>query len=515
MSKTRMVVVGLVWLCIAAVLAMGYRWFLVPRAEEEKKQAEAKAKEQMIQNTSSDTRYKTQINFAIDSFSGYAVLRSDEFKTELASRGVKLNLVDDGANYAKRLEAFQKGDVQMGVFTVDALIKASAEMGEMPATVVCVVDETKGADAMVGAKSVIPNIDALNDPATKFVITPDSPSETLARVVMTYFKIDRLGADPWIKVNGAKEVYEAYRASKPTDKKVFVLWEPYVSRLTENAEYRVVIDSSKFRGYIVDVMVVSRDFLVKNEDTVRAVVESYFRANFAVRHRMTELVQDDSRTAGDELKPEQAKKLAAGISWKNTQENYAHFGIVPGTGYQHVEDMITNILNVQTYTQAVAGDNGVAKTVAAKPNVLYYDKVLRHMFDNNFHPGFGSEEVRQESKLAALSDEEWKALRPVGTLQVPRLVFARGTDRLTTASEETLADLATKLKTWPQYYLVVRGNCSKEGDVEANRRLAGQRAKAAMDWLIEKGVDKNRIRADTSEPNGSATVAFIVGQVAY
>jgi hypothetical protein len=51
--------------------------------------------------------------------------------------------------------------------------------------------------------------------------------------------------------------------------------------------------------------------------------------------------------------------------------------------------------------------------------------------------------------------------------------------------------------------------------VDANKKLAADRAKVAMDWLVQNGVDRNRIRADTSEPNGSMTVAFILGQMAY
>lgn len=507
--KKKLILIAVVWFVVIGLGAMAYKWVFVPKQQEEVKKQQEEEKKAVLVQTGSDARYKYQINLALDSFSGYAVLRSEDFRSELNSRSIKLNLVDDGADYNKRLKSLQSGEVHMAAFTIDALIKSSVNLGDMPATIISLLDETKGADAMVGSKS-IPNIDSLNDPNTKFVITPDSPSETLARVVMAYFNLDRLGADPWIKANSAKDVYEQYKGSKPTDKKVFVLWEPYVSRLTENPDYRVLVDSSKFKGYIVDVLVVNRDFLVKNEDVVKQVAESYFRANFSVRHRMVDLVLEDSKVLGDPLKLEQAKKLVSGIQWKNTQENYAHFGLTSGTGYQHVDDMIANITTVLKKTGAISGDptNG-------RPNLLYYDKIVRNMFETNFHPGFGSEEVRQENKLVALGDEEWKNLRPVGTLQVPRLVFARGTAKLTDASEETLSDLAKKLKTWPQYYLVVRGHCSKDGDVAANQKLATDRSNATMEWLVKAGIDKNRIKADISEPNGSTTVAFILGQVAY
>ena len=89
-----------------------------------------------------------------------------------------MNLHDDGADYAARIRALQAGDAQLAVFTIDALLKASAELNEMPATIVALVDETTGADAIVAYKSKVPNIDALNAAETRFVLTPSSPSET-------------------------------------------------------------------------------------------------------------------------------------------------------------------------------------------------------------------------------------------------------------------------------------------------------------------------------------------------
>jgi OOP family OmpA-OmpF porin len=95
------------------------------------------------------------------------------------------------------------------------------------------------------------------------------------------------------------------------------------------------------------------------------------------------------------------------------------------------------------------------------------------------------------------------------------LVFARGTAKITDASEATLMDLSEKLKAWPQYYLIVKGHASSEGDVQANLKLASSRANSAVEWLASHGVDRNRIRAEMDQPNGSTTVAFILGELPY
>ena len=53
------------------------------------------------------------------------------------------DLVDDGADYSQRIEALQSGEIQLAAFTIDALITASAELGELPATIVALIDETR------------------------------------------------------------------------------------------------------------------------------------------------------------------------------------------------------------------------------------------------------------------------------------------------------------------------------------------------------------------------------------
>ena len=189
---------------------------------------------EVIDDSSSDSRYSHTVNLALDSFSGYAVLRSDTFADELRAKRIKLNLIDDGADYPARIEALQRGDVQMATFTIDALIQVCADLKELPATIVAIIDETRGADAMVAYKKAVPNVDALNRADTRFVLTPASPSETLARVVMTHFNLKNLSADPFVAGKDAEDVYRTYRKSQPDTKQVFVLWEPYVSKVLEN-----------------------------------------------------------------------------------------------------------------------------------------------------------------------------------------------------------------------------------------------------------------------------------------
>lgn len=515
MSKGKLVAVCFVWLMLLGIGAVAWKLIFVPaRLSVEQQQAQEQAKQQekvrrdKLENAGSPSRYRHQINLHLDSFSGYAVVRSDTFSKELAQRGIRLNLHDDEADYPARIRSLQSGDAQFAVFTIDALIKTSAELGELPATIVALVDETIGADAIVAYKSQIPNVDGLNSSDTRFVLTPDSPSETLARVVMSRFQLNQLTEKPFIEARDAGEVFARYKQAKPTEKVAYVLWQPYVSQMLKNPLTHVVIDSSHFPSTIVDVIVANRDFVLKNPDVVKEVVESYLTSVYRYRNRpdMVQLVTQDAKATGSPLTGEEADKLVDGIWWKNTQENLAHTGHRAGKPLPHVEDMIANITDVLQSTGAIAKD-----PTEGNPNYLYYAKVFEEL--QNFHPGEDREDVRSID-LPALDDSQWEKLTEVGTARVPSLVFARGTDRLTQRSLSVLDELAGKLTT-TRFYVLIRGNASTVGDLEQNKLLAERRAQAAHEYLIEKGVDRNRIRAFGGPPSGTTSVTFMLGQLPY
>ena len=501
MSKGKLLAVCIIWLVIIAALAATYRWVISPSR-----------KDNLRDLTDSDSRYDFQVSLSLDSFSGYAVLRSPEFRKQLQRKRILLDLVDDGADYGKRIRSLTDGDTQMAVFTIDALLKVTSDLDDLPATIVGVIDETRGADAMVAYKKAVPNVDALNAPEMQIVLTPDSPSETLARVVMTHFGLDQLQNRPFVTRQDAESVYKHYRTSNPNEPKAFVLWEPYVTKMLENPNTHVVVDSSRFRGYIVDVLVVNRDYLVKNQGIVEDVLGCYFRAAYHYRADMVQLVLDDAKRTGAPLTPKQAENLVNGIWWKNTQENFAHFGLREHEGVQLLEDMVRNLTKVLTTAGAIERDPTDGKAAA-----MFFDGLLRKLQTSSFHPGIDQETIRDEAvELVALDDAGWSRLVPIGTLEVPELVFARGTPRLTDSSRSTLDELVGTLNDWPQYYLLIKGNASLKGDdLQANQDLAEARALAAQQYLIDSGVNRNRVRAVGGEPSGRSSVTFVLGQPPY
>lgn len=498
----------MVWLFLLLVGVLAYRLWFVPSVEKKEAQEQAN----VLDETSGNSNYKHRIQFGLDGFSGYAILRSDEMAQQLRSRGIKFDFVDDGADYETRLNDLASGKLQMAAFPIDALLKASERIAGLPATIIAIIDETRGADAVVAYKSKFPTIDALNSPETKFVFVGDSPSETLVRVVMHKFQLDALSADSFQVVATERELLDRYRRAKPGGNEVFATWEPVVSELMKNkSQMHVLVDSSRETGFIVDAMVVSRDFMVKNDTLVHQILESYFRALYAFNdeEKLVSLIERDARDVGATINQTEAQKLVSGIVWKNTQENFAHLGL-RSASVTHIEDMIDRIKRVLLETKGLKTD-----PTGGDSSKLFFEKPLSELLAAGFHPGVSPEAVREDEQVNQLSPQQWEKLVPVGTAQVPPLIYARGTAKLTQASKTKLDDLVENLKSWPMYYVMVRGNASSRGDAEANRILAKQRADAALQYLVTKGVPQAKLRAMDGEITGQISVTFLLGQQAY
>jgi ABC-type nitrate/sulfonate/bicarbonate transport system substrate-binding protein len=520
-ARRKRLVVAFVWLGLVVAGAITWKMVFGPPSEDE-----------LVDDTSSASRYKHSVKIAADSFSGYAVLRSDTMKGALRKSGIKLEVVDDKADYDARLAALDKGKVQMAVFTVDSLLTSGAKLGRFPGAIVMVIDETQGADAVVAYKDQIARIQDLDDPEARLVLTPNSPSEFLARVVLAHFQLPSLPEKWWIEADGAGEVYKKFKSGRG-QKRAYVMWEPYVSKALQEKDAHILLDSGKLRGYIVDVLVAQREFISKHPDLVAEVVKAYLRAAYLSQEKtngLLKLVMADAKAAGDPLTAAQAQTLVNGVQWKNTLENYAYFGLVPEDqrkGVQHLEDVVDNITKVLLKTASLKRD-----PLEGRANTLFYDGTMRSLQGADFHPakavnlieglGAGTDNLktmRKIKKLPALNEGQWNGLSAVGHLRVDPISFSRGGARLTLSGERDLDELAIRLRGWPNYYLKVTGHARAEGDPDANLRLAWQRAEAAVGHLVKKGVGKSRVRAFGAQPSGgggaSQSVSFIVGEPNY
>lgn len=512
----------IVWIVIIGGIAATLRCFVLPEIREKKRS-------RLALQTGSGGRYRAEVRLAADSFSGYCILRSPELAGRLGAAGIKLTVQDDGADYLRRMKKLQNGDIDMAVFPVNSFIQSGMTLGDFPASIVYVVDETVGADAIIAYRDAVPAIDALNRSDARIVLTPDSPSELLARVMIASFNLPELPEKEWmVAADGSSDVYRKFRGDTRRRPVAYALWEPDVSRALKQGDAHVLLDSSRMKGFIVDVLVVERQFLIEHYDVVKQLVEDYARTAYENRQTMPETIVADARLFGGQLDDADARRLAQGIRWKNTLENYAHFGVADNAhSLENIEDIILKITDVLVRTGALERPD-----LSVPPNALYFNRIVSEMKSEHFHPGrdihilsgtgtaAGDDEtVRSEERLRALSEAQWASLLPVGELRVEPVSFGRGTARINLQSLRELKALARTLNSWPQYYLTVTGTVRPGGDEQAALALAKARADAAVEVLVNEGVAPERIRAfsKVAEENSATaqSVSFMVEQLPY
>lgn len=502
----------LVWISFLSIFVGGYKLFFEPTIKESKKIAEIRSKQEaeqeVLELTSSDSRYDYQVTLRLDNFSGYSVLRSNEFKRELASHRINYFIKDDEANYEERLKALSNGECQFAVFTIDGLYEISSKLDDISNVIFMIVDETLGADAIISYKDSIASLDDLNRADVKIGFVENTPSEFLIKVAKQRFGLDYIENDCFEYFSDQDELFKHWRVQKSNEKRAYVTWEPIVSKMLENPNTHKLLDTSQLKGYIVDCLVVNRKFLLEHQDIVETFAKDYFTTLHKKSNNMEKLLIEDAIKNNQSISEEQAANLAEGIWFKNTLENYSHFGI-ENNSLQHIEDMILQIGDVLNKL------DGIEDPTDGKPNLFYYTGILDNLNQSNFHPG--SEKIKdQKYKFKKLSNSQIEKLMPIGTLQIPSLIFARGTDRLTGRSYNVLDDLSKTIDSFSQAYVTIIGDHSLRGNKEANSKLALQRTIVAKKYLIEKGIEENRLINRTIDvPTGKTEVKFILSRLPY
>ena len=492
-GQRNLLITTAVWIGLVVVAALTWKFLFAP-------------KEQAItmEATGSQPRFQSSVRCRLDGFSGYALLRSPELKKALAQKGIQWVVQDDGADYAGRMQAFEADTCELAVFTVDAFLKTGAELGRFPGSMVMVLDESNGADGMVSVDPSIEKVDDLNRPGLRFVQTSDSPSEFLTRTLLSSFHLPLLEEKPFEARAGAEQVLKELQGDKVKNR-VFVLWEPFLSKALEHPKAKSILDSSKMRGQIVDVLVASRSFIKDHGPLLDTVIREVMGLRYEVRRagKWNSTIERDAKQLGTKLSGQQVKNVVGSILWKNTMDNYLHFGIETGDASEHIEEILWRVWRTLVKTKAWGAGTKEDPPVAF--HHLYYRPLWEGLKAAQYHPlmaGQGLDAAQAVSQLPTLSENEWLKLKKVGEISMDPIRFGRGSSRLTVHGERSIAKLEKLLEAWPHFYLEVQGNTREAGDEDANRRLALDRAQAVIDHLKGLGCPPQRIKVSTAQIQG-------------
>lgn len=441
-------------------------------------------------NTSDAANFKYNLKIGVDSWTGYYPLCSKYFRSSLRNAGIQLQCVNDNADLNKRFNELKRGDLDFAVSTVDAYLALGREH-QFPGTIVSVIDESKGGDALVCYADMVASIDELKTVSSiRVALTPDSPSEHLLRALAVHFDVtlfQKPGA--WkLAANGSEDALAKFK-NKQVD--CAVVWEPDVTKALQIDGARKIIGSEDTERLIVDVLLASRKMVQNNPQLIETILSVYFDTLVYYQQNPSSFIQELSKAS--DLSSKAAQDMLNGVRWVSLSENTLDWYSSKGTARN--EYLVESIQSANHILNAVKVLNG-NPLPSGDPYSILNSTFVTTLFDKQIITEPGNNNIVAAMRFAVLDANEWAKLTNVGTLKVRKVVFSQSNSDLSMDAKRQLDEAVSDLSHYPNFRILIKGHTGTNGDPEANRKLSFSRAKAVMRYLtIVHGIDEQRMFA--------------------
>jgi len=442
--------------------------------------------EDQLRRTSDAKNTKGTIRIGVDNWIGYFPLCSPKMEYNLRQDGYLLECIDDKADYDGRFKKLQAGELDFAVGTIDSYL-INGEKYNYPGTIVSVIDESKGGDAIISRKNTFADIDALknsssNDSKTKVAFTPASPSEHLLKSINEHFGLPFTSDDSsWrVETDGSSEALKKLQSG---DVDVAVLWEPDVSRALSSSDFIKLIGTEDTDKLIVDILLVERKYSGKNPEAVNSLMQNYFKTLQEYTQQPKELLSDLKKST--KLDDQQINNMLNGVEWVTLEENKSI--------WFSNDDSLVEAINIAL--DILINNNDFSSNPF--PNSNPYTLTSRQ-FISSINSTSADTQVTQSGKpsFSKLDDNAWSNLKKVGTLQLEPIQFRQGTAFMNNDSDQELDRLANKLHRYPNFRVQVSGHTGLSGDPAENLKLSSGRAQVVAQSLVDNyQLDVNQIRA--------------------
>lgn len=482
---------------LAAILFVGIFavWFTRPyfQKREEAKKSQAAEVQRDREERQADVSKAFEVKTGGDSYRGYEILRSRTMSRQAVKDGVKNAFLEDEGDIDARFKRLKDGSLNMAVMPVDRVIYYSLKY-DFPAVIVAALSESVDADVILGKKSRFPSGDVmlLNDSSISLSYVEGTPMEFLTNLTVNKLDLFNLSStDRWRdKCATPSEVFE--KAIKGQGD-AFALWEPEASMaLAKNPELVKLWGSSELRGYIIDVLVVSKKFLADHPSETQKYLSAYFLALDEYSGDRTKLVQEMTERNNQETATQIDESLKK-VYWFDLTDNCAEFyNIQPGPGLPAREGLVDTIQRCADVLLASKSISAEEHGRLANPYKLIGSEQIRNLKDAM--PGIVQARGQKKRVFTKLSDQEWAAVaKSKGVpLRVDPVSFLPNSSELTEDAKASLQSVAGMLRdSFGAYRVIIRGHTGNDDQV-----LSLERAKTARQYLIVLGIDQNRLYAE-------------------
>ena len=270
----------------------------------------------------------------IDHRNGTLVVEGDPWSGYFAFRDEHLL---DGTPYTlmyveQPCQEQRAADLTYGVADIAVTSLDQYVLHQPEATVVGVIDQSLGADALVLDTTRYPYLDSVDDlhrlvaeydgPGNGPVLayTGSSPSEMLLNELANTTEELDLSDFELVSVDTSTSAYEMLQSGEA---QLAVVWEPDTTA-ARNAGYTVALSSADVPDSIVDVIVVSNRLIEEDPAAVEALVEAYYTTmDDFLAHRdalIAAIAEDSAEASGDQPDEAAAASVVDGIKLYGTND---------------------------------------------------------------------------------------------------------------------------------------------------------------------------------------------------
>lgn len=437
---------------------------------------------------------KGKLVFAFDAFPTYYPGIIMQVRQLMQKSGYELELVPfglqgDAPSETERWAKLRTGEWDVLATTLDGFARQSdASIG----AITTVIDESAGADKLV----VKPEIATLNDLRGKRV----SFSEGSVGEYFLYYALSLAGLTPQdITLVGRQSVADAVAAFNNGEADAVSGWEPDILE-AEQKGGKVLIASDKLRA-ILDVLVSSRPALNDKPEALQAFHDAWYEA--------LKITIDTPDQAGADI-----------VSWGNPDWTFV---ATPEDFRASLEKLAQANLGANQIafqnTQLLSSRLNEARNVWARAGQQPPDVKLSDLIDGRFvqaaarQSGLSASQAPVNSsflltervELPQLTEQDLQGAQTVVKLPLEQIGFQPESTRLTPQAEQDLINQILPVLRSSRLYLKIEGSSAWPGpegrfSAEDIRAFALSRATSVQTFLVQQGIDPNRLVVGTIDP---------------
>jgi len=453
------------------------------------------------------------VNIGVDDWAGYFYLCSNKTRQFAIEDGILIQCEheENGIDFDERFQKLRDGELQLAAMTADTYVRVSDDHRTQFSSVVGVIDESFGGDAILMRKDLV--IDGTT-PTESFKqasrlslgFTDESPSSMIVTSWKSDFgiQLDDQTRYTVVETEGSKDACDKLIRGEID---AAACWEPHVTKALDTGKFVKVIGSDETKNLIVDILVGNNDFINKG-DVLERVLKAYGKSMDFYGTNPDEL--DDDMSDYTNLKGKQLESLMNGIKWTTLVDNGTNWlGITYGGGLKgniQLFDTFKIVTNLLISNDEISSSPFQNEDPFTAINSTPISRVFAVGESGNIGYPFivptKVENMGISRPFKKASAARWMKMKPVGSVDIPKIKFKSGKDEFQPAMEEQEAftRIVDILLKYPNYRLKIEGHTScgtvdcKYDDVDAGMDLSKARAVAVHKVLVDQlGVHKNRV----------------------